>query len=255
MRSQQHHALSCPAFRFVAVPALLTLLVAAFAPDAANARERQIRPVPPPPECKGVIVLFDGKPESLAGNWVKGNGTTPADWPVKAGAMTAKGDTIMTRERFTDFHLHLELMEPYMPNEKGQSRGNSGVFLQGHYEVQVLDSYGIADPGSGDCGAVYSQSAPLVNACKPPLMWQSFDYIYRAPRFDADGNRTEKARVTVIQNGIIVQNNTEINGTTYDEKIPDAKEPGPVALQFHGDPIQYRNIWIVPLPLKGASHY
>jgi hypothetical protein len=216
---------------------------------------RQIAPVKPPRDARGVVTLFSGQPLEMAANWLKVDGKTPADWPVAKGAMTVGKGLIISRYRFTDFHLHLELRTPWMPDKHGQGRGNSGVFLQGRYEVQVLDSYGLADPGTGDCGAVYAQSAPLVNACKPPTAWQTFDYIFRAPRFDADGKLTEPARVTVIQNGLVVQNNTVITGPNNPELYGKLSEPGPITLQDHHNPVQYRNIWVVPLPLKGADHY
>ena len=113
----------------------------------------------------------------------------------------------MTLEKFTDFILHLEFMTPYMPEATGQARGNSGVFLQGRYEIQVLDSYGIEVPGKGDCGAVYNQFAPLTNACKPPLEWQTYDVVFRTARVDADGEVVEKTRLTVLQNRTVIHNN------------------------------------------------
>jgi hypothetical protein len=240
----------------IAALVVFTTIACAQTPPVSSAppKVRQIKPVPPPKDAQGVIMLFGGKQADLA-NWVRGDGTTPADWPVEKGAMTSKGGDIQSRERFTDFRLHVEVMVPYMPDKRGQGRGNSGVFMQGRYEIQVLDSYGIADPGTGDCGAVYSKSAPLVNACKPPLAWQTFDYIFRAPRFDENGNRTEAARITVIQNDTVVHNNTEIDGPTWGNTFGKLSEPGPIVLQFHGNTVQYRNVWIIPLPLKGASHY
>jgi len=204
----------------------------------------------PPKDAK---ILFDGKDLS---NWEAYNGG-PAAWEVADGAMTVvrgKGD-IITKERFTDFRLHLEFMEPDMPDARGQAKGNSGVYLQGRYEIQVLDSYGIEVPGKGDCGGIYDQFAPLVNACKPPLEWQTYDIIFRAPRVDDSGKVINQARVTVLQNGIVIQNNVEVLGPTggaMDDKIT---EPGPLRLQDHGNPVKYRNIWLVELPLKGSDKY
>jgi len=163
--------------------------------------------------------------------------------------MISGGGDIESKQRFTDYQLHVEFKVPYMPNAKGQARGNSGVFQQGRYEIQVLDSYGIEDPGTGDCGAVYNQAAPLVNACKPPRSWQTYDITFRAPRFDEEGKAVEKAHVTVIHNGIIVQNNQEIKGPTWGDTF------GKLVLQDHGNPVQYRNVWILPLPPTGAKHY
>jgi hypothetical protein len=221
-----------------------------------------------PPKTAGIVQLFDGTPESLAANW-RQNGQTP-QWSVENGAMTAVKGDISTREKYTDFQLHVEFRVPYMPDKKGQGRGNSGVFLQGRYEIQVLDSYSIKEPGSGDCGAVYHQYAPLVNACKAPLQWQTYDIAYRAPRFDSTTHAiVEPARVTVLQNGLFVQNGQIINGPTHLVKpkksadgtvIPpppgeDPSTPGPIRLQFHGNTVAYRNIWIVPLPMQPVTRY
>ena len=142
-----------------------------------------------------------------------------------------------------------------MPNAKGQGRGNSGIGLQGVYEIQVLDSFGIAEPGTGDCGAVYNQTAPLTNACKAPLEWQSYNIIFRAARFK-DGKKSENARVTVFQNGILVQNNTEIpGGTGIGGEEPKTETDGPIVLQYHGNDVQFRNVWIKPLPEHGSLKY
>jgi hypothetical protein len=199
------------------------------------------------------VVLFDGKDLS---NWTKLDGEAPA-WEIADGAMTvtAGGGDIVTRERFTDFLLHLEFMTPDMPDATGQAKGNSGVFLQGRYEIQVLDSYGIDVPGKGDCGAIYNQFASLVNACKPPLEWQTYDVIFRAARVGESGGIEENARVTVLQNGTVIQNNVQLLGATGGATDEDAAEPGPLRLQDHGNPVKYRNIWIAPLPLKGSDVY
>ena len=201
------------------------------------------------------MVLFSGQEAELKQNWLKRGSDEPAAWKIENGAMVSGGGDIVTKEKFTDFQLHVEFRVPYMPNEHGQARGNSGVGLQARYEIQILDSYGIADPGSGDCGAVYSQAAPLFNACKPPREWQTYDITFRAPRFDAGGNKTANARVMVFQNGIPVQNNQEITGPTGLQIDEDFDKPGPVLLQDHGDKMEFRNVWVIPLPLQGASHY
>ncbi len=204
-----------------------------------------------PPEA--AVVLFDGTDLS---NWTKLDGGAPA-WEVADGAMTVtagEGD-IVSKEQFTDFLLHLEFMTPDMPDATGQAKGNSGVFLQGRYEIQVLDSYGIDVPGMGDCGAIYNQFASLVNACKPPLEWQTYDAIFRAARVSESGEVEDNARVTVLQNGIVIQNNVQIQGATGGATDGDAAEPGPLRLQDHGNPVKYRNIWIAPLPLKGSDVY
>ena len=204
-----------------------------------------------PPDA--AVILFNGTDLS---NWTKLDGGVPA-WEVTGGAMTVtagEGD-IVSREKFTDFLLHLEFMTPDMPDATGQAKGNSGVFLQGRYEIQVLDSYGIDMPGMGDCGAIYNQFASLVNACKPPLEWQTYDVIFRAARVDGSGEIEENARVTVLQNGIVIQNNVQILGATGGATDDDAAAPGPLQLQDHGNPVKYRNIWVAPLPLKGSDVY
>jgi hypothetical protein len=142
-----------------------------------------------------------------------------------------------------------------MPDAKGQAKGNSGVYLQTNYEVQVLDSYGIESPGRGDCGAIYNIAAPLVNASKPPMQWQSYDIVFRAPRFDAAGKKTESARITVFQNGILVQNNTEVPYPTFANPGAPESATGSLLLQDHGNAVSYRNIWVLPLPSAGADHY
>ncbi len=204
-------------------------------------------PPAPPPNIKGLIVYFSGKPEEVAQNFTLPNSTKPASWPVTNGSMLTTGSSIVTKDKFMDFHLHVEFKEPYMPAQHGQERGNSGIGLQGRYEIQILDSYGWGEPGAGDCGAVYSQSGPLVNACKPPLQWQTYDIVFHAPRFDASGKKSANARVTVIQNGIVVQNNTAIRGFTGLQIDKDEDKPGPILLQYHNNPMRFRNVWVLPL--------
>lgn len=204
-----------------------------------------------PPES--AVVLFNGSDLS---NWTTRDGGEPG-WEVEDGVMAVVPRTgdIMTTERFTDHLLHLEFMTPDMPEATGQAKGNSGVFLQGRYEIQVLDSYGIAVPGMGDCGAIYNQFAPLVNACKPPLEWQTYDVIFRAPRLDDDGEIVENTRVTVLQNGLVILNNVILAGTTGANIGGGVGDPGPLLLQDHGNLVKFRNIWAVPLPLEGSDKY
>lgn len=204
-----------------------------------------------PPE--NAVILFNGRDLN---NWHTRKGE-PAGWEVTDETMTVVHGTgdIVTEKKFTDFFLHLEFMEPDMPEATGQGKGNSGVYLQGRYEIQVLDSYGIKVPGRGDCGAIYDQFAPLFNACKPPLQWQSYDVVFRAARTDETGEAVEQARVTVLHNGRVIQNNTQVlcpTGGAMDDRVG---EPGPLLLQDHGNPVKYRNIWIVPLPLEGSDNY
>jgi hypothetical protein len=200
----------------------------------------------------GAILLFNGRDVR---DWTTRAGA-PAGWKVEGGVLhvvPGAGD-VMTRQRLADFFLHLEFRCPDMPGAKGQAKGNSGVFLQGRYEIQVLDSYGLAIPGMGDCGAIYNQFAPLVNACKPALAWQSYDVAFRAPRFAA-GRLVEGARLTLLHNGLVVHNNIQLPGVTggaVDEKVD---QPGPLLLQDHGNLVAYRNIWAMPLPPEGSRTY
>ena len=161
----------------------------------------------------------------------------------------------MTKETFTDHFLHVEFMCPDMPEATGQGKGNSGVFLQGRYEIQVLDSYGIEVPGKGDCGSIYNQFAPLVNACKPALEWQTYDVIFRAPRLNDAGEMLANVRATVIQNGLVILNNVQLPGMTGANIDSAVGKPGPLLLQDHGNHLKFRNIWAVPLPLEGSDQY
>jgi len=198
-------------------------------------------------------ILFNGKDLN---NWTTRNGEQ-AGWDVSDGIMTVVRGTgdIMTKEKFTDFILHLEFMEPDMPEATGQAKGNSGVYIQARYEIQVLDSYGIEVPGKGDCGAIYNQFAPLVNACKPPLEWQAYDIIFRSARLDGSGEVSEPARITVLQNEKVIHNNVQILGPTGGAVDNKEGEAGALLLQDHGNPVKYRNIWLVELPLKGSDKY
>ena len=191
------------------------------------------------PPAWGVYLFFD----SLA-NWVKKGTDVPAAWPLKDGILTVKGGDIQTRDRFGDFQLHVEFNIPYMPDKTGQARGNSGVYLQGIYELQVLDSYGLKLQDN-DCGAIYKQIIPSVNACKPPLQWQTYDITVHSAKVK-DG-KTQKARLTVVQNGVKIIDDKEISPTPGG--VGDVKEgdKGPILLQDHGNAVQYRNIWIKPL--------
>lgn len=196
-----------------------------------------------PPE--GATVLFDGSDLSA---WSRLGSDEAAPWELIDGAMQVGGGSIATREQFTDCQLHVEFWVPYMPDSEGQARGNSGVYLQGSYEVQVLDSYGIRQDALqlGDCGAIYEVAIPPVNACKAPEMWQTYDVLFRAPRFDEAGAPLEQAVMTVYHNGILIHERVSVPGPTRAAMERDVTQPGPIMLQDHGSPVRYRNIWIVP---------
>ena len=196
-------------------------------------------------------IVFNNKDLS---NWTHRDGA-PATWLVADGVLTVASGDIMTKELFTDFRLHLEFMIHEMPEATGQAKGNSGVFLHGRYEVQVLDSYGIEVPGKGDCGAIYDQFAPLVNACKPPLEWLTYDVFFRAPRCNGDNQVVDPVRLTILQNGIVIHNNIQLPGVTGGATDQNVWDPGPMLLQDHGDLLKYRNIWIEPLLLEGSDKY
>ena len=210
-----------------------------------------MNPLQPAPE--NAARLFNGADLS---NWRTREGAT-AEWSIEDETMTVRpgaGD-IASQETFTDFQMHLEFRLPDMPEATGQAKANSGAFLQGRYEIQVLDSYGLNIPGKGDCGSIYDQFAPLVNANRPPMEWQTYDVVFRAPRADAAGDITEYARVTVIFNGQVILNNVQLAGPTGAAIDHDLATPGPLLLQDHGNLVSYRNIWIVELPLEGSETY
>ncbi|QEH37747.1 hypothetical protein OJF2_63380 [Aquisphaera giovannonii] len=192
------------------------------------------------PPAGAVVLLGQGKPEG----WVGSDGRAPIDWPFADGILTVGHGDIKTEKTFGDFELHLEFNVPYMPQARGQARGNSGVYLAGNHELQVLDSYGLPTE-SHECGAIYSQVAPSVNACKPPLQWQAYSVIFRKARVEG-GKVAKKARVTVFQNGTKIIDDAEVVPTPGGLGNPEGSD-GPLLLQDHGNKVQYRNIWIRPL--------
>ena len=195
------------------------------------------------------IVLFDGKDLS---QWRdKKTGGEPG-WIVSEGVATsAKGD-IVTTNQFGDLQLHLEFREPTPPNGSGQSRGNSGVFLMGRYEIQVLDCFQNKTYPDGMTAGIYGQHTPLANACRPPGEWQTYDILFTVPHFGPNGEVVTPAYVTVILNGVVVQNHQAFRGAT------NWKSPGkytahgptaPLALQYHKNAVSFRNIWVRPMPV------
>jgi Domain of Unknown Function (DUF1080) len=196
------------------------------------------------PAPKDAIVLFDGK---SADKWTKRDGKK-VEWKIADGAMEGfkgHGD-IVTKEKFDGkFKLHVEFRIPYEPDLKqGQGRGNSGVYVQGRYEVQVLDSYGL-ESKNNDCAAIYEVVAPSKNVCKAPTVWQSYDIEFTAPKFE-NGKKTEPVRMTVYHNGVKVHDGAKVNvDNTRAGMGGDPATAGPILLQDHGHPVQYRNIWLL----------
>jgi len=194
----------------------------------------------PPPRTDDTVVLFDG---SSFDGW-QGRDGSPSRWQVQDdGSVLVVGGDAMTRASFASFQLHLEFFCPVMPEKAGQARANSGVYLHGRYEVQVLDTFG-QEPFMGAAGAVYSISPPLVNASRPAGHYQTYDIVFRAPKLSPSGQVTVPAYVTVIHNGVVVQNNLELPKVTPGGLDSSMVAAGPILLQDHGDPIRYRNIWV-----------
>ena len=224
--------------------------------DEARPKPPVVQPgTPSTPERAGrapsdALVLFNGKDLS---HWQAEGGGDPT-WAVAGDFMEAAGGKgVVTKAGFGDCQLHLEFATPEKAVGEGQGRGNSGVFLMSHYEVQVLDSHGNETYADGQAGAVYGQHPPLVNASLPPGQWQSYDIVFRRPHFDAGGNVTRPATVTVLHNGVLVQDHVEIKGKTAHKTagryVPHADKL-PIRLQFHGNPTRFRNIWVRQLGEK-----
>jgi hypothetical protein len=185
------------------------------------------------------IVLFDGT------NLSEFEGGD--QWEIKDGYAVARNNGIRSKQSFGDCQLHLEFATPEQVEGQGQGRGNSGVYLMGRYELQILDSYENETYVDGQCGSIYKQQPPMVNASRKPGEWQSYDIIFTAPRFDEEGGLAKPAYVTVLHNGVVIHNHYELQGSTsYIEapKYTRHAEKEPFSLQFHGNPVRFRNIWV-----------
>lgn len=193
------------------------------------------------------IALYDGT--SLEHWYKRGTEGEPIGWDSQDGILTVNPGTgsIVSKETFGDAHIHLEFREPDMPEGEGQNKGNSGVYIHGCYELQILDSYGVEKPLNDDCGGIYKMHAPRVNACKPALEWQTYDIYFRAPRFREDGSVSENGRVTILQNDICVLNNVELYHVTPGGIITEQVARGPLMLQDHQHLVSFRNVWIEEL--------
>lgn len=218
-------------------------------PDLRVARHQDKQDIKPAPPPQGSKVLFDGTALSLKANWAKQDGGGDPSWSIEpGGAMQIRGGSIVTKEKFNEpILLHVEFRTPYEPQKNGDLHGNSGVYLQGRYEVQILDSYGVPDDKLKlhDCGSIYDVAVPKRNVCKAPTVWQSLDIEFHPPKFDASGKKTAPARMSVTFNGEKIHDDQkiEIDNTTAGMG-GDPKTPGPVMLQDHGDVLQFRNVWV-----------
>jgi hypothetical protein len=220
----------------------------------AGTSSTEEKPGKPPSDA---TVLFDGSDIS---QWVGMDGS-PTKWIMRNGYMECvKGSGyVRTLQNFGDCQLHVEWTAPSPAHGEGQGRGNSGVFFgMGRYEVQVLDSYDNSTYADGSAAAVYGQYPPLVNATRPSGKWQTYDIIYTAPRFQPDGKLISPVHLTVFHNGVLVQNNVELTGpTSWLQRAPYEPHPEktPIALQDHGNPVRFRNIWVRELGKPGKKEF
>jgi hypothetical protein len=202
---------------------------------------------------KDAIVLFDGTEKTLK-NWTSGNGK-PTKWKLVDGALESVrgGGYLQSKQEFGSCRLHVEFATPSEAKGSGQGRGNSGVFLMGQYEIQVLDSYKNITYPDGQCGALYGRAKPLVNASRGPGEWQTYDVTFHRPMFNKAGDVTRKAKFHVIHNGHVIHDNLELSGGTGwrgPHSISEYKkhgDKGPLKMQDHGNPVRFRNVWVKPL--------
>jgi len=180
-------------------------------------------------------VLFAGPDDTT--RWDGGRLVTLSD-----GSFLNNG--IKSKTKYQSFEAHVEFRTPWMPNSRGQGRGNSGVYLQDRYEIQVLDSFGLAGENN-ECGGIYTQYKPLANLCLPPLSWQTYDIHFQAATFDAQGKKTAPAKLTLRHNGVLIHDQVELKGSTGGGQT-QGPTPGPFQLQNHGDPVVYKNVWVIP---------
>jgi hypothetical protein len=194
------------------------------------------------------IVLFDGKDLS---QWRTQDGK-PAPWKIEDGVMVSAKTNIMSTQKFGDIQLHLEFREPVLIGRTGQDHGNSGVFFMGLYEIQVLDCYNNKTYADGATGGLYGQHPALANACRPPGEWQTYDIVFNVPHFGANGELLSPAYVTVVFNGVVVQNHQAFRGAT-NWRVPGKYKAHeaelPLALQYHDNSVSFRNIWVRPVPV------
>jgi len=219
--------------------------------DAKRPQPRVITPGPAPapaaPPSDATVLLGPGADLNA---WQMMEGAGAVTWPMKDGILQSGKGMIQTKEQFADFQLHVEFATPKEVKGNSQGRGNSGVFLVGAFEIQVLDSYQNQTYPDGQASAMYGQFPPLVNASRGPGQWQTYDIVFTAPRFSASGAVDKPAIVTVLHNGVLVHNATPFWGSTQHKmigKYDPSQAKGPIRLQDHGNPVSFRNIWIRPV--------
>ena len=235
--------------RFLLLPALLAVGCLIIGGGWMEAKEylsgvvwpkvKVISPHTPGEPPSDAIVLFDGTDMS---QWHGGQ-----RWIIEDGAATVAGGGVTSKQAFGSCQVHLEWASPEKVKGEGQGRGNSGIHLMGHYELQILDSYENETYPDGQAAAIYKQQPPLVNVCRAPGEWQSYDIIFNAPKFSDDGTVERPATMTVLHNGVLVQNHFELTGETAWHKPPAYTKHAdklPLKLQFHGNPVRFRNIWV-----------